>query len=366
MALEFSSERWDDVRKNACSWWNGALGRPLLQIEMTGRDPGRPPAKLAFRNFAENYGPDALPEDIVDSWDYYLCGRRYLGDAFPHMMPQYGAGIVAAFLGAEVVPAPDTVWFHPPRPLTPKELHFEFDADNEWVRRIAAVYRAALERWRGQVLLPMTDLGGTLDILATFLNTQDLLVYLLTEAEEIERLVWEVHELFFRYFDYFNDILRPVNPGFSAWGRFYSDQPVYMLQSDFCFNIGPEHFEQFVLPELTAACQRLGRSFYHLDGVGQLPHLDALLSIVELDGIQWIPGAGETPRQEAWPDLHRRILESGKKMQLMSGTMADPIHGFETIVESTGNAEGIVLLWRNAPAEREEEILDFLRRWGAA
>ena len=50
--------------------------------------------------------------------------------------------------------------------------------------------------------------------------------------------------------------------------------------------LGPEHFEEFVKPEIVASCNRLGNSFYHLDGVGQIRHLDSLLAIAELKGIQ--------------------------------------------------------------------------------
>ena len=58
---------------------------------------------------------------------------------------------------------------------------------------------------------------------------------------------------------------------------------------------GPEMFERFVLPDLAACCDRLDHAFYHLDGKGELPHLDLLLSIDGLRGIQWIPGAGQPP-----------------------------------------------------------------------
>ena len=53
-------------------------------------------------------------------------------------------------------------------------------------------------------------------------------------------------------------------------------------------------------PELAASCRRLKNAFYHLDGLGQLPHLKSLLSIPELKGIQWVPGDGQ-PDVTEWP-----------------------------------------------------------------
>ena len=72
-----------------------------------------------------------------------------------------------------------------------------------------------------------------------------------------------------------------------------------MLQCDFCYMIGPEQFKKFVLPELAVSCKKLTNPFYHLDGPGQLPHLDYLLSIPELKGIQCVPGDG-SPHDGPW------------------------------------------------------------------
>ena len=41
MCLDFSTKRWNKVRDNARKWWSGELGRPLIQVGLTGRDPVR-------------------------------------------------------------------------------------------------------------------------------------------------------------------------------------------------------------------------------------------------------------------------------------------------------------------------------------
>ena len=87
-----------------------------------------------------------------------------------------------------------------------------------------------------------------------------------------------------------------------------------MLQCDFCCMISPRMFERFVKPELAESCRKLDRAFYHLDGPGQLRHLDSLLEIPELAGVQWIPGAGAAPADE-WIDVYRRIRAAGKLVQ---------------------------------------------------
>ncbi len=52
-----------------------------------------------------------------------------------------------------------------------------------------------------------------------------------------------------------------------------------------------------------------------MDGKGQIPHLDLLLSIDALHGIQWIPGDGQPPTQN-WLSLLGRIRRAGKLCQV--------------------------------------------------
>ena len=79
--------------------------------------------------------------------------------------------------------------------------------------------------------------------------------------------------------------------------------------------ISPQMFETFVLPDLAVCCEELDFAFYHLDGRGQIPHLDLLLSLEQLHGIQWIPGEGQ-PSPGAWLPLLKRIVDAGKLCQL--------------------------------------------------
>ena len=64
-----------------------------------------------------------------------------------------------------------------------------------------------------------------------------------------------------------------------------------------------------------ACCDFLQDSFYHLDGIGQLRHLDILLSIEKLKGIQWLPGTGR-PDPENWLDVLKKIRNGGKLCQV--------------------------------------------------
>lgn len=81
------------------------------------------------------------------------------------------------------------------------------------------------------------------------------------------------------------------------------------------FPLSQRMFERLVLPDLIACCDALDYGFYHLDGKGQIKHLDMLLAIERLRGIQWIPGDGAPPPEE-WLPLLKRIRDTGKLCQV--------------------------------------------------
>ncbi len=90
--------------------------------------------------------------------------------------------------------------------------------------------------------------------------------------------------------------------GNACWGPVWSPGKGYMLQCDFSYMISPRMFRRFVMPDLEACCAHLDYAFYHMDGKGELAHLDQLFSLERLRGIQWQPGDGQ-PMAEAWPEV---------------------------------------------------------------
>ncbi|GAG07493.1 unnamed protein product, partial [marine sediment metagenome] len=56
-------------------------------------------------------------------------------------------------------------------------------------------------------------------------------------------------------------------------------------------------------------------AIYHLDGPDALMHLDDLLSISTLTGIQWVPGAGkDLTCSDTWMPVYKKIQAAGKNV----------------------------------------------------
>jgi 5-methyltetrahydrofolate--homocysteine methyltransferase len=131
-----------------------------------------------------------------------------------------------------------------------------------------------------------------------------------------------------------------------------------MLQSDFAYMISPAMFERYVLPDLDACCRELDHAFYHLDGIGQIRHLDLLLSLERLQGIQWIPGDGQ-PSPEEWLPLLQRIRAADKLCQLYVSP-----EGARRIVRELGGRGFAFYIDQPMPRAEAERFLALIQREG--
>jgi len=308
--IRFTPEDWDRIERDYGAWWAGELDRPLVLL--TGTEPDADLPELS--GFLASH-PDLSPEEICERRHAHLCATRFYGDAFPTWFINFGAGALAAFLGSKVNPDGHTVWFEPPEDLAMRDIDPAFDREGYWWRRVVDITRAAVERWDGLVAVSHTDIGGTLDVIASLRSTEGLLFDLADVPEEVERVLWKVSDFWRQCYDELTPIIAARCRGTVPWAQSWSPRRTYMLQCDFCYMISPAMFERFVLPELTAVCDHLDDAFYHLDGPGAIPHLDMMLAIPSLKGIQWIPGAGN-PEAAEWLDLLRRIRDAGKLCQV--------------------------------------------------
>jgi len=359
MSIDFSPQRWDNFIRNANAWWDGTLGRPLAGAQLIGRDPGRPQPGAFYLDQENCLDFSVSPEDIVDRIDYELSRVVFLGDAFPHMtMHAFGAGVLAAFLGARMDNSISGVWFHPPKEMPLSDMHFAFDPEHPIFRRVADICRAGVKRWDGQVQIGMTDLGGVLDVLASFRTSESLLLDLYDCPDEVIRCAKEIELAWRQAYDALQEIISPVNPGYSDWLGLYSPTRLYTTQSDFCYMVSPEMFGQFVLPELQRTWAWLGRGVYHLDGIGELPHLPQMLSSEDLEVIQWVPGDGK-PDEAHWPDVYKTIRAGGKRLMIMN------LYSVPAVIGQTGDGAGIASSnGFTAPLEKGDEIKSILQSIG--
>jgi 5-methyltetrahydrofolate--homocysteine methyltransferase len=308
--LEFSMQDWQRIQRDYSGWWNGELERPLVFIEAKSKA-----TELYRTDFLTQYPLDTAVDWILDLQEKTWENIELYGDAFPKWWPNFGPGVIAAFLGSGVEYATNTTWFTPMVDTDLKSLQLDFIETNPWWQRAYQFTQAAIERWGERVVIGHTDLGGNLDILAGLRGSSQMLFDLTDMPDRIEQLVQQVTRIWIDCYQKLYEMVEPVQHATTCWGPIWAPGKTYLLQSDFSYMISPRMFKRFVLPDLEACCKYLDFPFYHLDGKGQIAHLDFLLSIERLRGIQWIPGDGAPPPEE-WLPLLRKIRQAGKLCQL--------------------------------------------------
>lgn len=308
--IRFTEADWQRIDRDWRAWWAGELPRALVVFDIVD------PQVDEERSQLTRWGADAPIDELLDPWQHILEATHWMGDAFPKWWPNFGPGTMAAFLGSRVSWSPNTTWFWPLEGVQAlSEIRPRYDANNPWWRHVQAVTRRAVERWGSQVLVGIADIGGNLDVVAGLRSSEKLLLDVTEDPEEVERVTAEITALWLRYYAELEAITRTAGRGNACWGPVWAPGRGYMLQCDFSYMISPRMFKRFVMPDLTACCAELDYCFYHMDGKGELAHLDQLLSIARLRGIQWQPGDGQ-PKADGWLDILQRIRAGGKLCQV--------------------------------------------------
>ena len=337
-------------RANWSAWWEAELERCLVVIDVTEKH------RISFLPHFEGWDLEQciFPVDpIIEYFDDWFKKSPLYGDSFPRIWPNFGAGILAAVLGSSVRIDANTIWFEPAPEYDWDTLSTSINQENFWWQWISKLIQESAKRWQGDISIGFPDLGGGLDILASLRGTENLLLDLSLESERVENWAKQITE---RWLEAYRDLEHYIpSPQFgsSCWAPIWCPGSYYMLQSDFSYMISPAMFEKYVLPDLDTLCGELDYSFYHLDGKGQLNHLDILLSIENLDGIQWVPGDGAPPPEEWLPELSR-IRSANKLCQVYVSP-----EGAIKIAQELG-PKGFTFMI--SPPPQEQEIPDILAK----
>ena len=179
---------------------------------------------------------------------------------------------------------------------------------------------------RGKYLIGCPDLIENMDIVAALRDPQRLMMDMLDRPGWVVEKVWEVNEAFYAAYDRVYDIIAEADgsvcyTAFRLWGP----GKMAKVQCDASAMFSTRMMRKFVIPALTAQCEWLDYSMYHLDGHQCIRHLDAILEIEALDAVEWTPDPtvpqGGDP---AWYPMYRKILEAGKSVQVV-GVRAEEV-----------------------------------------
>jgi 5-methyltetrahydrofolate--homocysteine methyltransferase len=300
-------------------------------------------------------GEDRYVEEALDYLEAYIDVTGFAGEGYPFLLPGFGPSCLAGFVSGVSKFAPPTIWFELEEAMGWAELG-EVGPETETAYSAGAWKHARrlVERLQEHYVMAMPDLGSGLDILSSLRKPENLLLDLYDCPGTVRGVCEGLHGLWRRHWDAFVALVGPGNhEGYAETMRYLSAAPTHIGYCDFSAMISPAMFEEFVLPGLAregAACG--GRMVYHLDGPGQLGHVELLCGLEDLHAIQWVSGAGNPGGlSEAWDGLYRQILDGGKRVCL-SGVGSDP-GALKAFFERFPAQEFVVVVTLGSRAEAE-------------
>ncbi|MHB0856788.1 MAG: hypothetical protein ACYC5M_04375 [Anaerolineae bacterium] len=289
-----------------------------------------------------------------------LANHEFLGDTLPVAFPNLGPEVFSAFYGCPIHFGDyGTSWTDPILDDWAAADDLALDWDSPYLHKLHAMTDAFLEVGRGKFITGMTDWHPGGDCLAAFRDPQRLALDMLTNAEDVQRLLARVEADYFALYDVFYQKLRAAGQPISTWLSLASDAKFYVPSNDFSIMISNRMFEEIFLPGIVRECQFLDHTIYHLDGPGALRHLDSILAIPELNALQWVYGAGHEGYAQ-WVWVYQKAQRAGKGIQVVCD--------YEEIgqVMETLDPRGLFLSVGGVPSrEAGQDMLAHLGKWCA-
>lgn len=344
------------IQERYRAFWNRENETPLLWL-------------CAPRAHTDYSRAPRRPEKTEDRWldfAYVIRSHRvwmentyYGGDAYPNFMPNLGPDILGAICGGDIAFGETTSWARPCVAEWEGHPDIVFDENNVWWQRIRTLTEMAVADSRGDYCVQITDLHAGMDALVSLRGAQELCMDVLDCPGLLQRYTMQVYDVFREVYDRLYAITSRLGMGTTNWLNIWSDRKWYVTSCDFSCLISPEQFAELVLPELRAELSYLDGSVWHLDGTQCARHLDALLSLEKLNGIQYVNSEFDRRPTDYLPMI-RKIQQHGKLFQMAIGP--EDLDAFLTELEPQGLFLTVSVKDESEAREIEEYVARYYRR----
>lgn len=337
--------KWKEARLR--NWWaGGRQSNPCIAAAVLKDNADLPQAETLDRFWTD-------VDFIIERKMAEIAQTVYYGCAVPLHYIDQGSSAMAGVLGCpmEYIDQ-ETVWAHPLGETLDIALDTVLDRRQPVYARIRELTRRSAALAQGHHFVAAFALEGMSDLLAALYPMETFLMDTLDRPDDILRAVDHLNRLWLEAWADIQELMAASgNPGGIGWAGIWAPGTTFPLQEDVSYNLSPDQFRQFCLPALRKRVAAMQCPFFHLDGVGMLPHLPALLEIDELPVIQWVPGAGKW-QVDQWYDVIRQITGAGKSAQIFVN--ADEV---APLVDTIG-PDGLYLIIQDATHEKMRDLLN--------
>lgn len=349
----------DEVKQRWRAFWAGeVLDRPMVCAEAPKEKSRRGLNPAPTRYWNPCHGEYDKQLDLLDDW---AENTLFMGDLIPHVSPDHGPDQFGAWLGSKLNFSPDNIgtnWAEPTLTDWESFLPVTLREDNPVWQSVLTYASLLKERGAGKYLVGMADLHSHMDAFSALRHPDKLCMDLYDHPDLVLQACAQARALYPQVYERIHAAGgMSLETGTVGWLPMWCEGKTAAVQCDFSVLLGNDMWSQFVLPGIEEEVNYLDHCFYHLDGKQQLIHLDDLLALPGLDGIQWVPGAGQPEMFEpCWRDVLKKVLNAGKKV-IVYGNM--DLNAVQDVHRDLG-PDGVVYQIFGSTREEIEAIIKWL------
>lgn len=350
-----------EVKQRWTAFWNGeVLDRPMV-CAMAPKDGSRQLVDVNARRYWNPCTGDyAAQLDLLDEWAETTL---FMGDMVPHFSPDHGPDQFGAWMGSELKFSPDNKWTNWAEPVLKdwdSFLPVSLKKDNPVWQSVLKYSVMLKERGKGKYIVGMVDLHSHMDAFSALRHPDKLCIDLYDDPDLVKKGCAQARAMYQPIYEkLYAAGGMSKETGTIGWLPLWCEDKTAAVQCDFSVFLGNEMWREFVLPGVEEEVAYLDRCFYHLDGKQQLIHLDDLLALSRLDGIQWVPGAGQPEMfLPCWRDVLKKILAAGKKVIVYGDMNLDAVKD----VHKDLGPKNVVYDIQNKNRHEVEEIIAWLSK----
>lgn len=289
-------------------WANEILDRCCISVTAP-IDPSRPyqETKPTSKEDLHRWYTDA---EWIKKRNLERIEKTYFaGDALPCIFPYFGTGGHAKYICSEsqIEYDTETIWIHPSIDEL-QDYNYDFDPKtNKVFQQELQILTYLANEANGRYFVGMPDNCGSFDALSQLRGSEELLIDFLTDPEGVKYAGKKLVDILKTSGEEFFKAVKDNCLGGSvhAWMNTWSKGKHMQLQCDLSVMISNEIFREYIVDELVDTAGWLDNAIYHMDGIEQTRHLDAILEIPDINMIQWVQVAGQPPATECLSALHK-------------------------------------------------------------
>jgi hypothetical protein len=285
-----------------------------------------------------------------------ISGTKFLAETIPVFFPNLGPEVYSAFYGGTLEYQEVTAYYKPYIRDWDELGNIQLDITNEYWQKLDELTDLAIEMCRGRSLVGYTDLHPGLDCAAAWRDPEQFCLDLLINPEEAKELITLSTKDFHKIFDYWDKKLKDNGMLSVTWIGLPSFAKFHIPGADFSSMISPEMFTEFGIPILANEVKGIDHVVFHLDGKGVAKHIDQILTVPEIQAIQWVQGVGDDAPIMQWVPFIKKLQKAGK------GVMVDlkpkELEPFMNVVNPKG-----IFLCISASEDIQPEIIKRVECW---